>query len=274
MIARHRKRHWRKPKTKWLKNALWYFLAALVIVILVGMAALWFQNRSEGTGENLCPAKSGPAAGLAVLLDLTDPLENVQIERLRGILDRRIAEAVPNTLIAVGAVHADTGARGADFALCKPESGERANEIYENPRMIAERYRKKFRLPFDKILERMLRSPKADSSPIMESLQALLVGTSGFVDAKYPRRVIIVSDLLQHSAAFSFYRRDRWATFVRSPNAQRLAGRLNGVVVEICRVPRPNARIKKAEVDDFWVNYFERAGASRVFASTCPLGDL
>ncbi len=273
-MVRRGQGHRRKRRTKRLENVWWCLLIALFSVILVVVAVVWFQNRPANTSENLCPTKSGPVAGLAVLLDLTDPLKNVQTERLRGILDRRIAEAIPNTLIAVGAVHADASARGADFALCKPESGERANEIYQNPRMIAEQYRKKFRLPFDKILERMLRSPKADSSPIMESLQALLVGTPGFVDAKYPRRVIIVSDLLQHSAAFSFYRRDRWATFVRSPNAQRLAGRLNGVVVEICRVPRPNARIKKAEVDDFWVNYFERAGASRVFASTCPLGDL
>ncbi len=274
MMARRGSSHRRKRRTKRLENFWWYLLIASVFLVLLLLVYFISQNRPEDKGENLCPAKSGPVAGLAVLLDLTDPLKNVQIERLRGILGRRIAEAVPNTLIAVGAVHADAGARGADFALCKPESGERANEIYENPRMIAERYRKNFERPFDKILERMLRSSEADSSPIMESLQALLVGTSGFVDAKYPRRVIVVSDLLQHSAAFSFYRGDRWAAFLRSPNAQRLAGRLNGVVVEICRVPRPNARINKAVVDDFWVNYFERAGASRILASTCPLGDL
>ena len=249
-------------------------LVVVVLAAVIGGFIFSILNEPEGTDETLCPVKSGPAAGLAVLLDLTESLKKVQHERLRGLLDRRIVDAVPNTLIAVGTVRADAGARGADFVSCKPKVGDQANELYENPRMIAERYRTKFRQPFDAIVSGMLRSPAADSSPIMESLQALLVGAPGFVDAKYPRRVIIVSDLLQHSATFSFYRGDNWRRFVRSPNAQRLAGRLEGVEVEICRVPRPGARVNKAEVEDFWVNYFDQAGARRLLTSTCPLGDL
>ena len=108
----------------------------------------------------------------------------------------------------------------------------------------------------------------------MESLQALLVSTPGFVDASYPRRIIIVSDLIQNSETFSFYRDDSWRRFIRSQDAERLAGRLRGVEVEICRIPRPGAKVDKATVDDFWANYFDRAGASRVLTSTCPLGDL
>ena len=272
MARRRRYRGGRRPG--WIPQLGWYLLIGVVLSSLIGVFVFSQLNKAERTDENLCPAKSGPAAGLAVLLDLTDPLKRVQLERLRRFIDRRIAEAVPNTLIAVGAVRVDASARGPDFTLCKPASGEQASKIYENPRRIEERYRKKFRQPLDNIFERMLRSPTANSSPIMESLQALLVGAPGFVDAKYPRRVIIVSDLLQNSAAFSFYRGDNWRRFVHSPNAQRLAGRLEGVVVEICRVPRPNARVNEAEVDDFWVNYFDRAGTSRVLTSTCPLGDL
>lgn len=272
-MARRRRGRPGRRKSAWVEKAGW---SAVVLVIVALVAGVVFVelDKPEGTDENLCPAKSGPVAGLAVLLDLTDPLKKVQLERLRGILDRRIADAIPNTLIAVGTVRVDAGARGADFALCKPASGEHASTIYENPPMIAERYRQKFQNPFSDILDRMLRSPTANSSPIMESLQALLVGAPGFVDAKYSRHVIIVSDLLQHSTAFSFYRGDNWRRFVRSPAAERLAGRLKGVVVEICRVPRPNARVNKAEVDNFWVNYFDRAGVRRVLYSTCPLGDL
>ena len=87
--------------------------------------------------------------------------------------------------------------RDADFARCKPATGEKANELYQNPRMIEERYRKEFLEPFEAIVSMMLDSPAADRSPIMESLQALLVGTPGFVDASWPRRVIVVSDLIQ-----------------------------------------------------------------------------
>ena len=273
-MARRRRGRSRRHTPRWIATAGWIALIGVVVAAAVGGFVYVKLHEPEGTDERLCLAKSGPAGGLALLLDLTDSLNKVQHERLRGVIDRRISDAVSNTLIAVGAVRTVANARGADFASCKPVTGDQANELYENPRMIEERYQKRFRRPLDSIVSEMLRSPAATSSPIMESLQALLVDAPGFVDAKYPRHVIIVSDLLQHSPAFSFYRGDSWRRFVRSPAAERLAGRLKGVVVEICRVPRPNARVNKAEVENFWVNYFDRAGAHRVLTSTCPLGDL
>ena len=249
-------------------------MAAAAIVAIGGLVVVQTVFKPEVVDERLCSKKSGPVEGLAVLLDLTDSLNPVQHKRLRGILDKRLADAKQNTLIAVGAVRAAEEDRGADFALCKPMQGKRANELYQNPGMIEERYRKEFREPLDSIVSAMLDGSAADRSPIMESLQALLVSSPGFVDASWPRRVIIVSDLIQNSEAFSFYRGDNWQRFIRSQDAQRLAGRLQDVEVEICRIPRPGAKVDIAQVDDFWVRYFNRAGVSRTYTSTCPLGDL
>ena len=248
--------------------------AAAVVVAIGGVILVQSVLGMEEVDERLCPKTSGPVAGLAVLLDLTDTLEPVQYQRLRGVLGKRIADARQKTLIAVGAVRAAARERGADFARCKPLEGEEANKYYQNPGMIEERYRKEFLEPFEAIVSAMLESPAADRSPIMESLQALLVSSPGFVDASWPRRVIIVSDLIQNSEAFSFYRGDNWQRFIRSQDAKRLAGRLQDVEVEICRIPRPGAKVDIAQVDDFWVRYFNRAGVSRTFTSTCPLGDL
>ena len=255
-------------------NWVWGGVMATAVIIAIGGVVLVQSFKGEEVDDRLCPKASGPTAGLAVLLDLTDTLQPVQYQRLRGLLDDRIGDAKQGALIAVGAVRADATERDADFARCKPATGKKANELYQNPRMIEERYRQEFLEPFKAIVSAMLNSPAADHSPIMESLQALLVSAPGFVDASYLRRVIIVSDLIQNSEAFSFYRGDSWRRFIRSQDAERLAGRLQGVEVEICRVPRPGSKVDKAAVDDFWANYFDRAGASRVLASTCPLGDL
>jgi len=236
------------------------------------MALMQFVFKPEEVDERLCPKISGPAEGLVIFLDITDPLNPIQHDRLTGLLEDRIKAAKQSTLIAVGAVRAGSEDRGADFALCKPL--DEGNEIYQNPEMIEKRYRKEFLDPFNAIVSEMLSSPMANRSPIMESLQALLVTTPGFVDAEYLRRVIVVSDLLQHSDAFSFYRGDNWESFMRSSNAERLAGRLRDAEVEICHIPRPGANVNRREVDDFWNRYFNRAGVSRVRTSTCPLGDL
>ncbi len=191
---------------------------------------------------------------------------------MRSILEKEVSGARQNTLIAVGAVRPDPGERGVDFALCKPLEGSAASQLYQNPRLVAEKYEKDFRQPFAASLEKMLKTERANRSPIMESLQAALAATPGFVDAEYPRRVIIVSDLLQHSAVFSFYRRETWRKFQRSRDFARLARTLRGVDVQILRLPRPKAKIDPAEVGDFWANYFDQAGARSVRSRM--LGDL
>ena len=255
-------------------NPIWIVVIVVAVAILIGGVIFVQDLRPEETDEWLCPSESGPSAGLAILLDLTDPLKKVQYDRVKSLLDRWVSEAEPNTLIAVGAVRPNGGERGIAFARCKPLEGKQANQLYENPRQIEERYQQEFRRPLKAIVNEMLNSPKADRSPIMESLQALLVGAPGFLDASYSRRVVIVSDLLQHSDAFSFYRGDNWKGFERSPHFQRVGNSLKDVKVVFCRIPRIRTRINMELVDDFWVNYFDRSRAREVSTSECSLGDL
>ncbi len=255
------------------RQAGWW---ALIVATLVGLAIVVvlireFQPPSIDK-TTLCPKETGPVAGVVILLDLTDPLSPTQHARLRGILEAALAEAEANTLFAVGAVRTDPTRRGAEFKLCKPLEGKEANELYQNSRLVQDRYRKEFKRPLDSVLEEMLAAEAANRSPIMESLQALLASTPGFLDAEYPRRVLIVSDLLQHSAAFSFYRGGSWRTFIRSSESRRQARNMTGIDVEIYRMPRSNTKIDIADVEDFWVNYFDRANVQSL--STRPLGDL
>ncbi len=254
------------------RSILWLLLIVPLLALLIGgLFAVRQLAPPEYDKETLCP-KAGPEAGLVVLLDLTDRIGSTQHARLRDILGKKVANERQNTFIAVGAVRPEPAGRGVDFALCKPLEGSAANELYQNPRLVAERYEKSFRRPFAANLEKMLTAKGAGRSPIMESLQAVLAATPGFLDATYARRVIIVSDLLQHSAVFSFYRGDTWRKFQRSRDFARLARSLQGMDVEILRLPRPKAKIDPAEVGNFWVNYFDQAGARRVRSRM--LGDL
>lgn len=252
----------------------WVLIAATVAVLVVGLV-FFLTNRPSVIDEaTLCPEEAGPAAGIVILLDLTDPLGRTQHERLTGILAKTVKEAETNTLFAVGAVEASPDERGAKFSLCKPLEGVKANELYQNPTIVKKRYEEKFKKPLDTMLDEMLDAKPANRSPIMESLQAVLVSAPGFLDADYPRRILMVSDLLQHSTAFSFYDGGTWKSFKRSPDYRRLAKNLEGVNVVICRVPRPGTKVDNTKVEDFWVRYFEDAGVKSLSSSSCSLGDL
>lgn len=212
----------------------------------------------------LCPP-GGPTSALVVVLDLTDPVEPAQLSAIESRIMAAVNGAAPGAFLAVGLVHPDSASRGARFALCKPKSGAAANELYENPRMIEAEYAMKFEAPLQDALAEMIPAGTADSSPIMESIQATLAGVRGFSEARYPKTLILVTDLLQHSEVFSFYRGDAWHRFAASADYARLSRNLDGATIEILRIPRPGARIRDpAAIDEFWVSYFERQGARTV----------
>lgn len=252
---------------------MWLLLAAVAIACLGG--AFWLVTALEEPPldkATLCPA-DGPTAGTVIVLDLTDPVEPSQLKLIRQRIETVIQSSAVGTLFAVGLVRPEAAERRARFVICKPQSGEDANELYENPRMIQERYVSDFKKPLEGALSEMLSSGVADSSPILESLQATLADAPGFPEASYPRRLIIVSDLLQHSSAFSFYRGDTWRSFNESPDFRRLSRNLEGVSTEILRLPRPRAQIGDWEdVDDFWVRYLEHQGVAQIRPTT--IGDL
>ena len=150
---------------------------------------------------------------------------------------------------------------------------DRGGEWTRNPTQLDRRFAAGFLAPFEAELAGMMDTREASQSPIMEGLQALLAGTGAAgVKVKGPRRIVIVSDLLQHSEALSFYRGEDWESFRASPDFARLAKNLDAAEVTILRVPRPGAKVDGAAVDDFWVRYLDAQGAGRVDVE--PLGDL
>ena len=253
-------------------------MGVLLIVLCVGLigGALWGSQFLAGKGridpETLCHAQ-GPSGVTVVLLDLTDPLSVTQQQRLRNHLDRDIAQAQTDRLFSVGVVNEDAQEWGALFARCKPATGKAANALYENAAIIADRYKAEFIQPLHAALERSLSVEEQNASPIMEALQFLVAQTPHFPDTTVDRKLIIVSDMLQHSETLSFYRNQGWDHFAKSNGQARLAGNLSNVAIEIFRIPRHGRNIPAAGlVEDFWVRYFDKQG-SRI-PTQSSLGDL
>ena len=239
--------------------------AGLIALALSAFGALgWvLVDRASAPGideASLCP-EDGPAGHMAVLIDMTDPVSATQLAAARARLDRLIEAAPVNTRVSLATV----GAEAAPVrSLCKPPAD--ASALTGNPRLAAARYEAEFLAPVAGTLDRLLAVPVADSSPILEALQRFLAGIPGFDGAGVPREVVLVSDLVQHSDVFSFYRGDDWRAFAASGGTERLARSLDGVSVRVLRLPRPAA--PTAAVDDFWARYLDAQGAARVTPET------
>jgi len=222
--------------------------------------------------ETLCRV-GGPVDVTTVLLDLTDPLSRTQQVRLRTIIDNEITSSGTDTMIALGVVSEFPDRWGALFAKCKPETGEEANSLYENPTLIKDKYEREFLTPISAKIDATLTGEIENQSPIMEALQSLIANTPHFTEVRGQRKIIIVSDMLQHSDNLSFYHGQGWDYFTSRVGERRLAANLSNVAVEIIRIPRAGSRLPSDElVEGFWTRYFDRQGSRPPVVR--PLGDL
>lgn len=250
-------------------------VAALLVASVAG--AFWWSGQDQkanATDEvTLCPVPDGPTAMTAILIDLTDPISPAQHAQLTALLDREVAEAIRGTQFTMGVVSEDPAGWGASPPLCKPQSRNSASALTQNATLIGRRYRDRFVAPLQDRIATLTGVSGANQSPIMESLQALVAATPGFVTFDGPRRIIIVSDLLQHSEAMSFYRGGDWESFHASPSYQRLGSILSGAEVMLLQIPRPSEGVRDPQIlEDFWARYFDVQGAH--LPSVKRLGDL
>jgi hypothetical protein len=252
-----------------------YVVGAIVALGLLGGAG-WLMNRTASTmsvDAALCPTTTGPVAIAAILFDLTDPMAPAQSAQLRQYLEGEFASAAVGTQFTMGVVSENPEDWGATDPLCKPTSAKEASSLTQNVSLVTKRYDERFEAPLQANLDKMISASGAKTSPIMESLQALVAQTPGFLTFQGPRRLILVSDLLQNSDAMSFYRGEDWNSFEASPAFLRLGRTLEGVEVEIFAVPREVKALKEPRaVEDFWIRYFELQGAG--LPTLRSLGDL
>ncbi|WP_458527255.1 hypothetical protein [Onishia taeanensis] len=251
-------------------------IGVLIMVIAIsGFGALAYvgvteSQRPEVDQATLCPV-DGPAGHLAILLDTTDPLSMTQLQAARQRIEESIYQAPIGTRVSFSTVSPENEVRGgAFFSVCKPPSGEDASIFNQNPRLIAEKYEEDFLSPVGEALDSLLTLKPADSSPIMEGLQEFITKIPGFITTDKTREIVVMSDLIQHNDSYSFYRNLSWDSFESSNGPSRLSRNLGGAKVTVLRIPRniPQRDI----VDDFWVNYFETQGISRIKVHT--IGDL
>ena len=276
MASRRKQRRRTARRKEAASGIVWgMVLAVLAAGCLAGGYVAWryASTRIVLDDSTLCP-EQGPTGTFAVLLDLTDPLTSSQSARLATLMEHRVARLPAGTLVSFGVVSSDASRRGSLFAACHPGDGSAANQVYENPGLIRARFDREFMTPLRSALDETIRAATEDTSPIMESLQALLAETPAFETATGLREIVIVSDLLQNSETLSFYRGEGWETLRSSGGTGRLARNLEGVLISVMRVPRPGAGVRAlGQVDDFWARYFDQQGA-RVPISVTTLGDL
>ncbi|WP_341368978.1 hypothetical protein [Yoonia sp. BS5-3] len=276
-MARRRSSRGRRSKRKQRGGGSewgWYLAIGLCLAIAVGIgiAASRLISASQIDEATLCHLGVQHDTTL-ILLDVTDPVNATQQARLEAFINREIAASPVDTMLAVGIVSEFADNWGQMFAKCKPKSGDEANAIYENPAFIMARYQEEFIDQVASTLATAFAGDTENQSPIMEAMQALVADVPEFGTSGSQAKLIIVSDMIQHSDTLSFFRGQDWADFVDSGGDRRLARNLQGVDIEILRITRAADNLPdRATIDGFWSRYFDLQGSNAPVVRS--LGDL
>lgn len=260
-MARYRKRQQRIR----LKNLLGVVLIACVLGLVGALAYYWRQQQQRQPhfdAATLCPLSGSPVY-IAVVFDKTDVYNIVQQRFLQRYFEQFKAQLEPGAHIALYVI--DDRSRDMiepDFEVCAPRTGMEANALYENPNLIRRRWLDRFEKPLDQAIAGFMQPGNADTSPIMEILQVVSLSAFPIESEQAARKVILISDMLQHTAEWSHYRGQMdFSALERSAYFQRIRTDLQGAEVQILYVRRDGMeKLQSKRHAFFWADYIEAIG--------------
>jgi len=262
--SKHKKRNRPRSAEAIKERRTAFTILAASLLASVAMAAYVASNPNIPIDGQGCRQDMPiPEAHTIVLIDQTDNLSEVQIEYLRQlILIEYLRLGRFGKFSVVGLESEDDSDRERneqlpDFSRCRVQSGLEADELIQNPRMVAENFSKLVGEGLSKLISGLSVQREARNSPILEEIDFLIMRPD--FGPQSNRRLVLVSDMLQHgpnSKSVSFYRqtRDEWMNKeVRARNS------LVGMDVRVHLVDRDG---QCREQLDFWENYFAGSGAN------------
>jgi hypothetical protein len=242
---------------------------ALCLVFAAAGGALWLKSGRltvKTDPATLCPTDRPVTDVMVLLLDMSDALGDAQLAQLRNNLTRLQAQIPRFGVIDVYSLDRGTARLIRPvLELCNPGDGTDMNEWYENPALAKRRWQNDFANKLSSELTRLLEAPPAQTSPILESIQAIAVRTFGL--PKYDsakKQLFLVSDLMQnvpgrmsHYSVITPFDGFKGTTYYNDVRAD-----LREVDVTVFYVVRSQGPQKWPEHRLFWEQYFRDQGAT------------
>lgn len=241
-------------------------LGLLAFCAMLGLfIAAWDLQRPKYYEDTLCPI-AGIDAATVIVIDKTDPFTTAQLSALKArILHIRDGLKLHEKISIAVLESADGGAVIRPvLAICNPGRGEDASPIYQNPRMAEEQYEARFRQPFERDLEALLTPGTAPVSPIAEAI-AEAVSSAYVHSPPASRHLVLISDLMEHTAKASIYRGALTAEALKAEISDRASAWLKGAEAEVVVVKRAGEASRQAAARKAWAEMLRAAGATARF---------
>jgi len=238
-----------------------------LFMVGIGAAYLYSQtNMPEIDKNTFCP-KSGATSVTAVLIDATDSLSVQQKQAFLSAF-QSLRDSIPiHGRLDLYFIHnTQTSLLKPVVSLCNPGRGAEVSELVGNPRHVEQKWREGFGLPLDHEISRLLNASPDNESPILESIQSVvLTSLSEAIDQHKPKKLIVVSDLMQHTSNFSLYRETPAIdNIIQNKSFNRMKSDLRHIDISVWMLARDNA-LSRSKLVEIWQRIFAEQGAQSAY---------
>lgn len=242
----------------------------IIITVVVGaICALYAvrfmveSSRVEIDRESGCPQAGSPEY-VAVVFDKTDGYNRIQKQYLHRYFEQFKNSLRVGARVALFVIRSssETSIR-PEIVICNPGDGQAASYWTANPRMLKKRWVDQFERPLETAIDEFMRPAEATSSPIMEMLQIVALSAFPPGTEAASKRMILVSDMLHHTAEWSHYRKQmNFEELKNSGYYRKVRTDLHGTEVQILYVRRDGAdHLQTRRHAFFWADYIHSVNA-------------
>lgn len=245
-----------------MKHFGYYVVAALILGGL-GYYMLMAPEEVQIDPRTMCPR--GPvqveSRTTVIVIDRTDPITEIQQRDVEDQLTSTLSRAMPYERFVIYPLDARKDIVLDGLVRCNPlgpKKGGPLAGVGTDPAFDAKFFKEKFQDPLVAAIKKMLptTSTTQTDSPIMELIQAVAVRD---LKRSQDARLILVSDLMQHSGRFSQYKEPNttFADFARRDAYKEVVIDLHNTSVQILYITRTRGPSRQPDGhEDFWQQYF------------------
>ena len=256
-------------------NLFKVFFGVVGALLLVGLGLYFFflaENPPPFEKITLCPIdKAITRAHTAVILDRTEGLNDVQKQAIRIEMRKALEGTESYEKVSLFEIVGRSSVKAEPLlSRCNPTRPRSQSKIVEKLETDEALALKQFQARFlDWVMNRLegaLNVPQQQDSPIMEVLQAVSVHALKAGAERTRKRLLIFSDMMQHSPEYSHYRVPPSPQFLTSAFFKKVRTDLGGVDVRVFYINRAGGPSQQPEGHyEFWESYFTALGASVSF---------
>jgi len=252
-------------------------LLALSAAVVAGGAFYWASQSRSTDPITGCP-RSGPPDGITlILVDVSDNLtlsqrlnlENrfgdLKASQVAGRTDDDMPPIRPMERVELYVASGEplTERPKPLVAACNPGGEGDKSELTANLALVRQKWARAFAEPFTAAVSEAMNRPNSDHSYILSSVQIAVQLLRRPEFAAIPKRLILVSDLLENSDSFNFYKKlPSLDEMLEARSYLALRTDFSGIDIDIWYLRRPTENVDWASVLSLWRGLIHRQGGT------------